>query len=61
MAYFGKSVGLVETPVLPRSALGDTPRQGPLIIEEYDATCVVPPGATAHLDVNHNIEIRMGA
>jgi N-methylhydantoinase A len=27
-----------------------TPRDGPLIIEEYDATCVVPPGWRARLD-----------
>lgn len=25
-------------------------RDGPLIVEEYDATCVVPPGAHAALD-----------
>ena len=32
-------------------------RSGPLIIEEYDATCVVPPGATASLDAGGNIVI----
>jgi N-methylhydantoinase A len=36
-------------------------RSGPLIVEEYDATCVVPPGATARLDAHQNIEIRIGA
>ncbi|MHA3791904.1 hydantoinase/oxoprolinase family protein [Sphingomonas sp. YL-JM2C] len=60
MAYFGKEVGLVETPVVPRSVLAET-RPGPLIVEEYDATCVVPPGATARLDAHQNIEIRIGA
>jgi N-methylhydantoinase A len=27
-----------------------TPRQGPLIIEEFDATIVVPPDARVHKD-----------
>ena len=30
----------------PRSAVSATPRRGPLIIEEFDATIVVPPDAT---------------
>jgi len=42
--------------VLRRSAL-ETPRAGPCIIEEYDATCVVPPGASAALDALGNIVI----
>ena len=25
-------------------------REGPLIVEEYDATCVVPPGVSAALN-----------
>ena len=35
-------------------------RRGPLIIEEYDATCVVPPDATASLDSTGNIVIGLG-
>ena len=34
---------------------------GPLIVEEYDATCVVPPGARASLDGFGNIVVEMGA
>ena len=37
-----------------------TPRQGPVIIEEYDATSLVPPGATARLDGYGNIIIDVG-
>jgi len=33
---------------------------GPLIIEEYDATCLVPPGAQCHLDAGGNIVIEIG-
>ena len=42
-AYFGAEHGWRDTPVLTRSDLGSG-RAGPLIVEEYDATCVVPPG-----------------
>jgi N-methylhydantoinase A len=54
--FFGGDSGWLETPILRRSDLA-TPRSGPLVIEEYDATCVVPPGATASLDAGGNIVI----
>ena len=58
MAYFGTAVGQVETPVLSsRAALAGTPRQGPLVVEEYEGTVVVPPGARASLDRWANIVI----
>jgi N-methylhydantoinase A len=53
-AYFGLQTGWLDTPVLQRAGL-TTPQQGPCIIEEYDATCVVPPGVTAGLDTYGNI------
>jgi N-methylhydantoinase A len=49
LAYFGPEVGWLDTPVIARPALR-TPRDGPCIVEEYDATCVIPPGAHASLD-----------
>jgi len=54
-AYFGS---WIETPVMRRSDLAK-PRSGPLIVEEYDATCVVPPGARADLDAGGNIVIEL--
>jgi N-methylhydantoinase A len=48
-AYFGPQLGWLTTAVLERGDLA-TPRQGPCIIEEYDATCVVPPRAKVRLD-----------
>jgi N-methylhydantoinase A len=42
--------------VLPRADLA-TPHEGPCIVEEYDATCVVPPKAKAMLDAYGNIII----
>ena len=55
-AYFGPDTGWLEVDVIARSDLSD-PREGPCIIEEYDATCVVPPGARAGLDEFGNIVI----
>ena len=55
-AYFGKSYGWVETPVLARSDL-QKKYIGPAIIEEYDATCLIPPKAEAQLDLFGNIVI----
>ena len=52
--YFGQRDGWIATPVLTRGDL-EKPREGPAIIEEYDATCVVPPGARAALDGSGNI------
>jgi acetyltransferase len=37
-----------------------TPITGPAIVEEYDATCVVPPGARTGLDGWGNIVIDLG-
>ncbi len=55
-AYFGLEVGWLETPVLSRGELS-TPREEPYIVEEYDATCVIPPKAQAVLDDYGNIVI----
>ncbi|MDE0726267.1 MAG: hydantoinase/oxoprolinase family protein [Alphaproteobacteria bacterium] len=55
-AYFGPEVGWLEAQVLSRADL-DGERRGPLIIEEYDATCLVPPDAKARRDGFGNIVI----
>jgi N-methylhydantoinase A len=55
-AYFGAGHGWIDTPVLTRGDLAEG-RKGPLIVEEYDATCVVPPGAQAERDAAGNIVI----
>jgi N-methylhydantoinase A len=58
--YFGAPVGWLTTPILCRADLA-TPREGPAVVEEYDATCVVPPGARAALDAWGNIVMEVGA
>jgi N-methylhydantoinase A len=55
--YFG-DLGWRETPILDRPDLAES-RIGPCIVEEYDATCVVPPGARAALDASGNIVIEL--
>jgi N-methylhydantoinase A len=61
-AYFGPSHGTLKVPVLARAALLDSPpHDGPLIVEEYDSTCVVPPGCRAKLDALGNIDIEVGS
>jgi len=55
--YFGDAFGVLQTPVIGRSALTVMPRTGPFIIEEYEGTTVVPPDASAHIDAFDNIVI----
>jgi len=58
-AWFGDRHGWLETPLLQRADL-IVPRDGPLIVEEYDATTVVPPGSRAWLDERGPIVIEVG-
>jgi N-methylhydantoinase A len=57
--YFGPAQGLRDTPVIGRGSLGVEPVQGPLVIEEYEGTTVVPPDATASRDIHNNIIINL--
>jgi N-methylhydantoinase A len=56
MAFFGPAHGVIETPILARRELVEQ-REGPLIVEEYDATTVLPPGCTAGVDEHGSIVI----
>jgi len=60
-AYFGPSHGLLATPVIARAQLGKRAKPGPLLIDEYDATTLVPPGCRARLDTHGNIVIATSA
>ena len=63
-AYFGATAGTgtgtVETRVIARSELAQGSMQGPLIVEEFDATCIIPWGSSAELDTHGNIVIDAG-
>ncbi len=54
-AVWFDGAGARTTPILRRADLDATPRPGPLIVEEYDTTCVVPPDWAAALDGDGNI------
>ena len=50
LADFGPAHGRLEAPVRGRSTIGPEPVAGPLLIDEYDTTVVVPPGWNVALD-----------
>ena len=52
--------GWVEVPVTDRAGLAGGARPGPLIVQEYDATCLVPAGAEASVDRFGAIRLRLG-
>ena len=58
-AYFGPETGWIEPPVIGRQDVANG-YTGPFIVEEYDATCIVPPGAAARLDDYGSIHITLG-
>ena len=58
-AYYGPDFGFLNTPILNRVNLSDEPQKGPIIIEEYDSTVVVPPRCKVHVDTWSNIIIEI--
>lgn len=58
-AYFGTAYGWKETPVISRGDLSADLAHGPLLIDEYDSTTVIPPQCTARLDSLNNIRINI--
>lgn len=57
--YFGPEIGWLAVPVLSRDALGADPQAGPLIVEEYDTTILVPPGGTGAQDRWGNVMVEV--
>jgi N-methylhydantoinase A len=57
---FGRGQGFTEAPIVARSSLDGRARAGPLIIDEFDATIVVPPDATVRRDDIGNIVMELG-
>ena len=58
--YFGPELGSLRTPIVSRSDLTADRVDGPMVVEEYDVTTVVPPGSSARLDEWSNIVIDVG-
>ncbi len=57
--YFGPDFGFVDTPVGPRDVLTEQWRRGPLLVEEFDSTTVVPPDASVRRIGWDTIEIQL--
>jgi N-methylhydantoinase A len=58
---FGRGQPFVDVPILPRHAIGRAPRPGPLIVDEFDATIVVPPDARVWRDGVGSVVMETGA
>jgi N-methylhydantoinase A len=55
--YFGEPWGRISTPVIAREAVSDW-EAGPLLIDEYDSTIVVPPKTLVSIDEQNNVILR---
>jgi N-methylhydantoinase A len=58
---FERGAGLVDTPLIARDEVTERPAVGPVVIESYDTTIVVPPGCRYHADAIGNIIIEIPA
>ncbi len=59
-AYFGPDFGQMPVALTSRAELARCPARGPLIVEEYDATTLVPPDCIAQVDRWGNIVMQLG-
>jgi N-methylhydantoinase A len=57
--YFGPEFGARPTPICARADLGAQWRQGPLLVEEFDSTTVIPPDGRARCIAWDTIEIEL--
>lgn len=57
--YFGPDWGRLEASVIDRAALWAGERTGPVIVEEYEGTTIVPPDCTARIDKTGNIIVTL--
>ena len=60
MAGFARGAPAVATPVRERGSIDATPVTGPLIVESYESTILLPPGASARRDDVGNVVITPG-
>jgi len=58
-AYWGKQYGFIDTPALKLEQVERSPRKGPMLVDCYDTTIVVPPGCTIAMGDWGNIVINI--
>jgi N-methylhydantoinase A len=56
--YFGPELGALPAPIVSRASLDNASRTGPMVIEEAEATVLVPPGAVGSLDRTGSVILR---
>ena len=59
IVHFGPDIGSSTTRVITRSDLNAKAEEGPMIIEEYEGTVVVPPDCKARIDTQGNVIIEL--
>jgi N-methylhydantoinase A len=57
--HFGPDFGTLDTPIVSRPELGPAWRAGPLLVEEFDSTTVVPPDGRVRRVAWDTIEIEL--
>ena len=58
--HFARGAAALDTPVVPRESIGERATPGPLVVESYDSTVVVPPDASVLRDAFGNLVITRG-
>jgi N-methylhydantoinase A len=58
--HFARGAAPLDTPVVPRESIGERATPGPLVVESYDSTVVVPPDASVLRDAFGNLVITRG-
>jgi N-methylhydantoinase A len=59
--HWARNTPPVTTPVVGRAAIPREPTPGPMVVEEYDSTVVVPPGATVYRDGFGNLVLTLAS
>jgi N-methylhydantoinase A len=58
---FERGQDFIDVPVVSRHDIGRAIRQGPLIVEEFDATIVIPPDAVVSRDAIGSVVVELGS
>jgi N-methylhydantoinase A len=57
--YFGPTLGWIDTPVLTRTDVPPELTRGPAVVEDYDATTLVPPYWNYRVDCESNLHLEI--
>ena len=58
-AYFGERYGRLDTPTMAIEEVSQSPRPGPLLLDTYDTTIVMPPGCEIALTPEGSLVINI--